>query len=106
MKEIIPYREIESLCKAHKVQTLYAFGSVLNEGFNEESDIDFLVNFQEIAVLEYADNYFDLLFALQKIFNRKVDLVTEKSLKNPYFIAEINKTKQLIYENGDKKMVV
>jgi len=34
---------------------------------------------------------------LRDYFNREIDLITEKSLKNPYFIKEINETKKLIY---------
>ncbi|MDO5106107.1 nucleotidyltransferase family protein [Capnocytophaga sp.] len=99
MKEIQKYHDsIIAVCKKHKVSTLYAFGSVVGDDFSlQSSDIDLLVEFQPIDLLDYANNYFDLLFVLQGIFNRKVDLVTEKSLKNPYFIEEINKTKQLIY---------
>lgn len=91
-------KELNELCKNYKVQSLYAFGSVLRQDFSAKSDIDFLVNFQKMELLEYSDNYFDFLFALEKIFNRKIDLITEKSLKNPYFIKKLNKTKQLIYE--------
>ncbi|CEN49317.1 nucleotidyltransferase family protein [Capnocytophaga canimorsus] len=99
MKEIQKHQEdIVAACKKYKVSSLYAFGSVTREDFSKQSsDIDLLVVFQPIDLLDYSDNYFDLLFILQGIFNRKVDLVTEKSLKNPYFIEEINKTKQLIY---------
>ncbi|WOC51431.1 nucleotidyltransferase [Bergeyella porcorum] len=95
----IHQEQIKALCEKHKVKTLYAFGSVLNERFNSESDIDLLVKFQEIDLLDYADNYFNLLFSLQSVLDRKVDLVTEQSLKNPYFIEQINNTKQLIYAN-------
>lgn len=91
-------KELNELCKNYRVQSLYAFGSVLRQDFSAKSDIDFLVNFQKMELLEYSDNYFDFLFALEKIFNRKIDLITEKSLKNPYFIEKLNKTKQLVYE--------
>jgi predicted nucleotidyltransferase len=74
------------------------FGSVLNEKFNEKSDLDFLVSFNKnIELLDYADNYFNFLFSLEDLFSRDIDLVTEKSLKNPYFIKELENTKQLIY---------
>jgi predicted nucleotidyltransferase len=77
---------------------LYVFGSVLNEKFNEKSDLDFLVSFNKnIELLDYADNYFNFLFSLEDLFSRNIDLVTEKSLKNPYFIKELENTKQLIY---------
>lgn len=91
------HQKLQKLCESHKVKSLYAFGSVLTENFNSESDIDFLVNFHEMELLEYSDNYFDFLFSLEKLFNRKIDLVTEKSLKNPYFIEKINQTKKLVY---------
>ncbi len=89
---------IAKLCKENKVDKLYAFGSVLTDNFNENSDIDFVVSFNNhIKLLDYADNYFNLLFSFEDLFNKKIDLITEKSLKNPYFIKEVNETKQLVY---------
>ena len=100
MNSIIEYNKssIDKLCKGNRVDKLYVFGSVLNENFNENSNIDFIVKFNEsIPILEYGDNYFELLFAFENLFNKKIDLLSEKSLKNPYFISEVNKTKELIY---------
>ena len=89
---------IDKLCFENRVEKLYVFGSVLNENFNENSDIDFIVKFNESSpLLEYADNYFELLFAFENLFNKNIDLISEKSLKNPYFIQEVNSTKKLIY---------
>ena len=51
--------DIDILCKTHKVKSLYAFGSVLTEKFSKESDIDLIVDFTNIGVEDYADNYFD-----------------------------------------------
>ena len=62
--------EINSLCQSHKVKQLYAFGSVLTDKFNTNSDIDLIVDFLQLDLLEYADNYFDLKFALEKVFKR------------------------------------
>jgi len=39
----------------------------------------------------------DLYEDLQLVFNRKVDLVSEKAMRNKYFIEDVNKTKVLIY---------
>ncbi len=89
--------KISSLCKQHKVKKLYAFGSVTRSDFKESSDIDFLVDFDSMPVLEYADNYFELADELANILNRKVDLVTLKSLKNPVFIRVINRTRIPVY---------
>ena len=56
--------DIIKLCKTYKVKSLYAFGSVLTDHFNSESDIDLIVDFANIDVEDYADNYFDLKFSL------------------------------------------
>ena len=90
-------KEIIDLCKTHKVKSLYAFGSVLTEKFTVDSDVDLIVDFQHLNVLEYGDNYYDLKFSLENIFKRNVDLLEEKALKNPYFIKTLNHNKKLIY---------
>ena len=89
--------EIKKLCESHHVNTLYAFGSVLTNKFNSNSDIDLIVDFNPIDVLEYADNYFNFKFSLQEVFKRPIDLLEQSALKNPYFIHTINKQKQLVY---------
>jgi len=81
----------------HKVKSLYAFGSVLTDRFNKESDIDLIVDFSNITVEEYADNYFDFKFALQDMLKRPIDLLEEKAIKNPYFIQSIHQQRQLVY---------
>lgn len=89
--------EIIKLCKSHKVKSLYAFGSVLTEAFNSESDIDLIVDFANIEVEDYADNYFDFKFSLQDVLNRPIDLLEEKAIKNPYFRKTVNQKRQLVY---------
>lgn len=88
---------IHALCKSHKVKSLYAFGSVVTGKFNEDSDIDMIVDFSDVDLLDYADNYFDLKFSLEDKFNRRVDLLEEKAIKNPYFKDAIEESKLLIY---------
>lgn len=89
--------EIIKLCKEHKVKNLYAFGSVLTDKFNDESDIDLIVDFVNMEVEDYADNYFDFKFSLQDILKRPIDLLEEQSIKNPYFRKAVNQKKQLVY---------
>ena len=92
---------IKDLCMKHHVKTLYLVGSAAREKtFNENSDVDFLYRFrkEDIEETDYADNYFDLLFALQDLLHKKVDLVAEEKMWNPYFIASINESKQALYE--------
>ncbi|RDC57341.1 nucleotidyltransferase [Pedobacter chinensis] len=89
--------EIVELCKIYKVKSLYAFGSVLTDKFHKKSDIDLIVDFSNIPVEDYADNYFDFKFSLQSILKRPVDLLEEKAIKNPYFRSAVNQQKQLVY---------
>lgn len=89
--------KIKEYCKTYKVKELYAVGSVVSERFSDRSDIDLLIKFDNISIEEYTDNYFILHKLFKKIFNRKIDLITEKSLSNPFFIKSIEKTKQLLY---------
>jgi len=89
--------KIRQLCVKHKVHQLFAFGSVLKDSFNKDSDIDLVVDFDKIELLEYADNYFDLKEQLESIFNRPVDLLEEKAIQNPFLKKQIDLEKQLIY---------
>lgn len=96
---------IKNLCIRHGVDKLYLFGSILRDDFNKESDIDFIVRFKNIELFRYADNYFDFKFSLEDLLKRRVDLLEEHSIKNPYFLESLNETKRLIYgqrDDGDK----
>ena len=88
---------IRSLCERYRVNTLYVFGSVLTPNFDTHSDLDLVVDFLDQDALQYASNYFQFKFELEKLFNRKIDLLEERALKNPYFIENINQKKQLLY---------
>jgi len=90
---------LKELCISLGIKRMYAFGSVVSDGFRDDSDIDFLISFiDDLSIEQYTDNYFSLHYKLRDLFNRKIDLVTERTLSNPYFIESINETKQLIYE--------
>lgn len=92
-------RIINDLCEKHKVKRLYAFGSVLTDEFSETSDVDLMVDFDSIDLQQYADNYFSLKFALEDTLRRRVDLLEEKALKNPYFKKAVEGQRRLIYGN-------
>ncbi len=89
--------KLRKLCVRYNVSKLYVFGSVLTNDFHDKSDIDFLISFGKIDLEEYADNYFDMKFSLEELFNRKIDLLEEKAIKNPYLKLSIDKSKKLIY---------
>ena len=89
--------DINKLCLENKVKTLYVFGSVLTNQFTKKSDIDLVVDIDSNDPFEYADSYFNLKFALQDLFKRKVDLLENKAIKNQYIRENIEKSKMLIY---------
>lgn len=89
--------KIKALCEKHKVTKLFVFGSVLTNRFNENSDIDFVVDFNKKNITDYFSNYFDLKYALEELFKRDVDLLEEQTIKNPYLKKNVEETKALIY---------
>ena len=89
--------EINHLCLQHKVRSLYVFGSVLTDHFNDKSDIDLVVDIDANDPFVYADSYFNLKFALQDLLSRPIDLLESKAIKNPYIRRNIDESKSLIY---------
>lgn len=93
------YETIKELCVRYRVRRLELFGSALsgNNFDPERSDLDFLVEFLPLKQGEYADAYFGLLEAIENIFNRDIDLVMNRAIKNPYFLESINKNRKVLY---------
>lgn len=91
--------ELEQLCLRYNVLRLDLFGSATTSQYlPEKSDLDFVVEFQPLPDGTYADTYFGLLEALERLFGKPVDLVVDSAIKNPYFRQSIEETKRLIYE--------
>jgi len=98
---------LENICRPLPVERLYIFGSGAGNSLHKDSDLDFLVILKEdLSAPEYADCYFLLHEKLSTLFNRKVDLVTDRPLSNPYFIESINSSKKLIYDEKHQKISV
>jgi predicted nucleotidyltransferase len=76
---------------------MYVFGSALTGQFSPGSDIDLLVNFGQVNLPDYFDNYIEFKDALERLFKRPVDLVEEKTVKNPVLRRSIERNKKLIY---------
>jgi predicted nucleotidyltransferase len=94
--------KVEKLCEKYRVRRLEIFGSAATENFHpDNSDLDFLVEFQTSQEMNAADQYFGLLEDLKILFRRDVDLVMTRAIKNPYFIKEINQTRRTLYEAQD-----
>jgi len=99
--------DFSELCKNHKVKYLYAFGSCISEIFDyEKSDIDLLVEIDDPDPLERGEKLISFWDMLESFFNRKVDLLTDSSLRNPYLRKSIDSTKVLIYDGSGEKISV
>lgn len=88
---------IKELCKSNKVKSLFAFGSVTREDFNELSDIDLVVDIDENDPFSYTDIYFNIKSKLEDILKRQVDLLEERAIRNWVFRQELEKSKVKIY---------
>ncbi|HHJ49570.1 MAG TPA: hypothetical protein ENJ88_01520, partial [Phaeodactylibacter sp.] len=97
-------KELNKVCSTYKVDKLYAFGSILTDKFNLESDIDFIVSIIANDPIEYAENYFELKFELEKIFRRRIDLLEQKAIRNKTFEDLINQKKHSFMQDEIKKI--
>jgi len=90
---------LETLCKKYGVARLEVFGSAATGEFDpDRSDVDFLVEFlPDQDPGPWAAHYFNFQAALEKLLARKVDLIMPSAMKNPYFIREVNRTRQVLY---------
>ena len=99
-------KSIQHILHKHKVKRAFIFGSACTENFNENSDIDVIVAFQKRYFDNYVDNYLSLESKLSKLLQRTVDIVSEDTIQNPYFIQSINQNKISIYESRSTKMAL
>jgi predicted nucleotidyltransferase len=91
---------IADLCRQHEVRRLDLFGSAARGDFQpEQSDLDFIVQFQRTGYAGYADAFLNFADALEELLGRKVDLLTERMIRNPYFRATVEASRQTVYEN-------
>jgi predicted nucleotidyltransferase len=90
--------QIEAICREHQVARLLVFGAVLRDDFNPEtSDVDLLVTFLPRTGLGWAAEYFALQRDLENLFERKVDLLPEGGIRNPYRLKTIERDQELLY---------
>ena len=99
-------QSLANICRRFRVERLYLFGSGIDDRFDpQRSDLDFLVTLEEQPPSEYADNYLALAQALEKLFGRPADLVTERSIRNPYFRQTVFAARQLLYDRRNEEAV-
>lgn len=101
------YSHFVDLCREHKVTRMYAFGLSITDGFDpESSDIDVVVSVDIDDPADRGEALLSLWDKLEVLFGRKVDLLTEDSIKNPYLKSNINRTKKLIYDREGERAFV
>jgi predicted nucleotidyltransferase len=96
-----------TLCKTHDVRYLYAFGSATTNHFNRlSSDIDLLVEIDDPDPITRGEKLLSLWDTFELFFQRRVDLLTDSSIRNPYLRKSIDSTKVLIYDGKGSKIFV
>jgi predicted nucleotidyltransferase len=96
-----------ALCNQYKVKRMFAFGSMTKGNFNPQtSDIDLIVELEDLPPSEKGEILMDLWSELEDLFARKVDLLTNLNIKNPYLRNEIENTKFLIYDRASQKIFI
>lgn len=99
--------DFRNLCEMHKVKYLYAFGSSVTEEFDyNKSDVDLLVEIDDVDPIERGEKLISLWDMFEEFFNRKVDLLTYNSIRNPYLLKSIDSTKVLIYDGTGQKVLI
>lgn len=109
LKEYINLRinEFTKLCLSHNVTYLYAFGSSVKGDFNQKSsDIDLLIEINEDNPIEKGSKLINIWDKFEAFFERKVDLLTSSSIKNPILRQNIEASKVLIYDGRNQKVSV
>ncbi len=95
---------IRALCREYGVRRLDLFGSAATGAFDEAtSDLDFVATFADTRSPGYADRYLGLAEALEALLGHDVDLVTERSIRNPCFRRAVEATRQTLYERRDQE---
>lgn len=99
--------KIQLICVEHKVSKLYVFGSACTERFNpEKSDIDLIVELEDMVPIERGEILLDLWDSFELLFNRKVDLLSNPEIENPYLKKSVEDSKVLIYDGSSQEVLI
>jgi predicted nucleotidyltransferase len=99
--------DFKVVCSNHGVRYLYAFGSSVTDKFDSEtSDIDLLVEIDDPDPIERGEKLISLWDTFEDFFHRKVDLLTDSSIRNPFLRKSIDSTKILIYDGSGQKVLI
>jgi predicted nucleotidyltransferase len=92
------FKDLQELCRRHRVTRLAVFGSAVTGEFSpESSDLDFVVDFAEMDPVDHADCYLGLLLDLERLFGRRIDLIEERAIRNPFFRQGVDSSRHVLY---------
>ena len=91
--------DIATLCRRYRVRHLEVFGSAARgDDFDPAtSDADFLVEFESRSDLPAIEEFFGFQADLSRLLECPVDLIEAHAIRNPYILASINSTRQVVY---------
>ena len=91
-------QELIELCRKYRVRRLEVFGSATRHDFDRgSSDVDLLVQFEDMAHADRADAYLGFLTAAEALLQQQVDLVEVGAVRNPYLRRGIEESRELVY---------
>ena len=95
--------QLAHLCRAYGVARLDVFGSAAKGTFKpDSSDLDFIAQFEDTRAPDYAERFLHFAEALESLFGRPVDLLTERMIRNPYFREDVEQTRQVVFRLSDE----
>ncbi len=92
IKKILP-----DICDTYRIKYVELFGSIARNEEKEDCDIDLIIEFEDPVEENVSERYFGFLHFLEDKFGRKVDLLTPRSIRNPYLKRSIERDKIKIY---------
>lgn len=97
-------RSLAEQCQRFGVRRLEVFGSAARADFDPaKSDFDFIVSFADKTPGTYADRYLDFAAAVERLLGCKIDLLTERCIRNPYFRSEVEAERRIVYDERDQE---
>jgi uncharacterized protein len=89
--------KIKELCSKYNVLSVHLFGSALTKEFNENSDIDLLVDFKKDSFHAAFNQFMNYKADMEDLFQRRVDLISRSNIPNQILKSEIDSSKVQIY---------
>lgn len=88
------------LCQKLDVKRLRVFGSAVEGGFTAKSSVlDLIVDFYNDTEVGISDRFLNLAEGIESLFQRRVDLLTERAVRKPIFRESIEAAGQTVYES-------